>query len=55
MDILKELIGRADQAEVAQVRSESTQVSFEANRLKSSQVEETKGIAVRVVKNGKHF
>ncbi len=53
MDILTELMSQADQAEVVEVRSESTQIGFESNRLKSSQVEETRGIAVRVVKNGR--
>lgn len=53
MDILQELTSRADQAEVVEFQSESTEVGFESNRLKSSQVEESKGIAVRVVKDGK--
>jgi PmbA protein len=35
------------------VQSESTTVKFEANRLKSSQVEKTTGVAVRVVKDGR--
>jgi PmbA protein len=53
MDILTELISKADQAEVVEFKSESTQVGFESNRLKSSQVEESKGIAARVVVDGK--
>ena len=53
MDILKQLRSQADQVEVVNVKSESTTVGFEANRLKSSQVEETKGVAVRVVKDGR--
>jgi len=53
MDILQELTSKADQAEVVELSSESTQVGFESNRLKSSQVEERKGIAVRVVRGGK--
>jgi PmbA protein len=53
MDILKQLRAQADQAEVVHVQSESTTVGFEANRLKASQVEETRGLAVRVVKNGR--
>ncbi len=52
MDILKQLSTEAEQVEVVNVQSESTTVGFESNRLKHSQVEETKGIAVRVVKNG---
>ena len=43
----------AEQVEVVNVQSESTTVGFESNRLKSSQVEETTGVAVRVVKNGR--
>lgn len=53
MDILKQLSTEAEQVEVVNVQSESTTVGFESNRLKHSQVEETKGIAVRVVKNGR--
>jgi len=53
MDILSDLSRRASQAEVADVRIESTKIGFEANRLKSSQVEETAGLAVRVVKDGR--
>jgi PmbA protein len=53
IDILAELTSRADQAEVVEFLSESTTVGFESNRLKSSQVEESKGIAVRVVREGK--
>ncbi len=53
MDILKQLSTEAEQVEVVNVQSESTTVGFESNRLKSSQVEETKGVAVRVVKNGR--
>ena len=53
MDLLSTLRSRADQVEVVDVASESTQVGFEANRLKSSQIEGTKGIAVRVVVDGR--
>lgn len=53
MDILKQLKTQADQVEVVNVQSESTTIGFEANKLKSSQVEETKGVAVRVIKNGR--
>jgi PmbA protein len=53
MDILEQLKSRAEQVEVVDTHSESTMVNFEANKVKSSQVEETKGVAVRVVKNGK--
>ena len=53
MDILRQLRTHADQVEVVEIQSEATKIGFEANRLKSSQVEETKGVAVRVVKNGR--
>ncbi|HUT19154.1 MAG TPA: TldD/PmbA family protein [Anaerolineae bacterium] len=53
MDLLSTLRSRADQVEVVEVASESTQVGFEANRLKSSQIEGTKGVAVRVVVDGR--
>ncbi|MCI0478536.1 MAG: hypothetical protein L0Y55_20030, partial [Anaerolineales bacterium] len=53
MDILKQLQQRTEQFEVVHLQNESTKVSFESNRLKTSQVEETKGIAVRVVKQGR--
>jgi PmbA protein len=53
MDILERLTTQANQVEVVEMMSEHTKVGFEANRLKSSQVEETKGIAVRVVKDGR--
>ncbi len=53
MDILDKLRSQVDQVEVVHIQSEATKVGFEANRLKSSQVEETKGIAVRVVQDGR--
>jgi PmbA protein len=53
MDILKRMMAQAEQVEVVNLQSESTAIVFEANRLKSSRVEETKGIAVRVVKDGR--
>lgn len=53
MKILEELSAQAEQVEVVEVRRENTSVGFEANRLKSSQVEESRGIALRVVKDGR--
>jgi len=53
MDILKELQSQTEQAEVIYVQNESTTVEFESNRLKTSKVEETRGVAVRVVRNGR--
>jgi PmbA protein len=53
MEILDKLASQADQAEVVALQSEQTVVGFEANRLKSSRVEETRGVAVRVIKDGR--
>ncbi|MBN1401603.1 MAG: TldD/PmbA family protein, partial [Anaerolineae bacterium] len=53
MDILERLRGEAEQAEVMEIRSESTSVRYEANRLKASQVSETTGVAVRAVVDGR--
>jgi PmbA protein len=53
MDLLSELRSKAEQVEVVEVKTESTEVGFEANRLKSSQVEGTTGVAVRVVVDGR--
>jgi PmbA protein len=53
MDLLNRLMSQAEQAEVVEIESEDTMVGFEANRLKSSRVDETQGVAVRVVKNGR--
>lgn len=52
MDLLSQLRSKAEQVEVVEVNSESTEVGFEANRLKSSQVEATTGVALRVVVDG---
>ena len=53
MDILNQLRAQAEQVEVVDIHDESTTVGFQSNKLKSSQVEETRGIAVRVVKDGR--
>ncbi len=53
MDILTHVTKQADQVEVMTTQSEATTVNFEANRLKGSEVEETQGIALRVVKDGR--
>ena len=53
MNILDELLKSAAQAEVLEVRSESTTIGFEANRLKNSQVQVTSGLAVRVMVDGR--
>jgi PmbA protein len=53
MDILKQLLTQAEQVEVLNLKSESTTVEYEANQLKTSKVEQTQGVAVRVVRKGR--
>jgi PmbA protein len=53
MDILKQLQSQAEQVEVVHLKSESTTVEYEANQLKTSKVEQTQGMAVRVVRKGR--
>lgn len=53
MDILKQLKSQAEQVEVVEIQSESTTVDYENNRLKTSKVEQTQGLAVRVVRKGR--
>ncbi|MCJ7696620.1 MAG: TldD/PmbA family protein [Anaerolineaceae bacterium] len=53
MNIMKELLKKAEQVEVVNLQNETTTVSFEANRLKSCSVAQTKGTAVRVVRDGR--
>ena len=53
MDLLDRLTSQAEQAEVVEIESEVTTVGYEANRLKSSRVDETRGVAARVVKDGR--
>ncbi len=53
MDLLDKLMSESEQVEVVEIDSEITMVGFEANRLKSSRVDETRGVAVRVVKEGR--
>jgi PmbA protein len=53
MDILKQLQTQAEQVEVVQMRKEAVTAEFEANRFKTSRVEETSGVAVRVVREGR--
>ena len=53
MSLLEELSRQSDQAEVFSVESESVQIGFEANKLKSARVEETQGVAVRAIVDGR--
>lgn len=52
-NLLDRLAERAEQAEVFEIDSESTSVGFEANKLKSFEVNQTRGVAVRVVNEGR--
>ena len=51
--ILAQARKTAEEAEVFQVTSEETHIKFEANRLKAFEVEETRGMAARVVVDGR--
>ena len=51
--VLERLQGHAQQVEVVELRQQATTVAFEANHFKTSKVEETSGIAVRVVRDGR--
>ncbi len=53
MNVLKRLHTQTEQVEVISLQRESTSVNFEANQLKSSKVEQTQGMAVRVVRKGR--
>jgi PmbA protein len=53
MDILKQLQSQAEQVEVLHLKNESTTVEYESNKLKTSKVEQTQGMAVRVVRKGR--
>ena len=53
MDILNQLKTQAEQVEVLRLQNEQTSVKFEANKLKTSTVAETRGTAVRVIRQGK--
>jgi PmbA protein len=51
--MLDRLMQQAEQAEVFEIESEATKIGFEANRLKSFEVDETRGVAARVVVDGR--
>ncbi|MEA3346111.1 MAG: TldD/PmbA family protein [Chloroflexota bacterium] len=53
MTLLDKLSERAEQSEVFEIASESVQIGFEANVLRSAQVEETRGIALRAIVDGR--
>jgi PmbA protein len=52
-EILKLALQKAEQAEVYEVVSRTAPVTFEANRLKSMEMKESHGIAVRLVRGGR--
>jgi PmbA protein len=49
----EEFLRNTAQAEVFEIESEATRIGFEANELKSFEVEETAGTAVRVIVDGR--
>lgn len=51
--LLRQAQNLSDQAELFQVTTRSTPVSFEANRLKSVDSRDSNGIALRIIKNGR--
>jgi PmbA protein len=51
--MLDRLMKNAEQAEVFEIDSEATKIGFEANKLKSFEVQETQGLATRVVVDGR--
>jgi PmbA protein len=51
--MLNRLLQQAEQAEVFEIESEATKIGFEANQMKSFNVEETRGVAARVVVDGR--
>jgi PmbA protein len=53
MDILQQLLPQAQQVEVVELQRQATTADFEASRFKASRVEETSGLAVRVVRDGR--
>jgi PmbA protein len=53
MDIMQMLKAEAEQVEVVEMQNEATTIEFESNKLKTSKVEETRGIAARVVRHGR--
>jgi len=53
MDILKQLQQQAEQVEIFGLQNEKTTVEYEANQLKTCTIAETKGTAVRVIRNGR--
>lgn len=53
MDVMNLLKSQAEQVEVLRIQDETTSVVFEANHLKSCEVAETSGTAIRVIRKGK--
>ncbi len=51
--MLERMMQVGEQAELFELESESTRIGFEANKLKSFEVEETQGVAARAVVEGR--
>lgn len=53
MDMLAQLRSQAEQVEIIELHAETASVEYEANQLKTSKVQETSGVAMRVVRGGR--
>ncbi len=53
MERLKQLKHESEQVEVLSLSDEKTTVEYEANQLKTCTVAQTRGTAVRVIRNGR--
>lgn len=51
--MLERLMQQAEQAEVFEIESEAIEIGFKANKLKSFEVEETRGLAARAIVEGR--
>ena len=52
-EILKAALKVADAADLFWVESRSTPVAFESNRLKHLQTKESRGVGLRIIKDGR--
>jgi PmbA protein len=51
-ELMKKVSGKVDSAELFKIKNQTIPVSFEVNRLKSIDISETEGQALRVINNG---
>jgi PmbA protein len=52
-ELMKKVSGKVDSAELFKIKNQTIPVSFEVNRLKSIDISESEGQALRVINNGK--